>query len=601
MRFGPSRRRSRVGDVVAPVLLAAGLLGGWEAYARLGAVDDFILPAPTEIAEALWHDRALLVDNLPVTAQEVGLGVLVALVLGFGLAVALHFSATLRRGTYPLLVASQAVPIVIIAPLLVVWFGFGILPKLAIIALVCFFPVVVTTLDALAAVDPDQLKLLRTLDASRWQAFRWAEAPAALPAALSGAQDRRRRRRHRRRVRRVRRLERGARPPHAAGHPPARDAARLRRRRAAGRVRRGPLLRPRPGRAPARALGPPPTGRTRSLVTRRPFIAVLALAAALVLAACGERTEPTGSAARQSVRLMLDYFPNADHAGIYAAQGTGAFDRAGLDVDIQAPSDPAAPLKLLAAGRVDLAVSYEPELLLARDKGQKLVAVGALVQKPLTSIISIGKRAIAAPEELKGKTVGTAGIPYQSAYLKAILEQAGVEPSSVREVNVGFNLVPAMMSKKVDATLGAFWNYEGDPAAPAGQAPRGHPHGERRRPHLRRAGRRRPRVRPAGERREGAALHARARAGRAGAAQEPEQRRRPAAARQPRPRATPADGEREGDAARLLPRRPSKPFGWMNVAEWNRYATWMSRNRLLRNRADVARALTNEFLPGEGV
>jgi len=84
-------------------------------------------------------------------------------------------------------VASQAVPIVIVAPLLVVWWGFGLAPKLAIIALVCFFPVVVTTLDALRRVDPDQLKLLRTLDASRWQALRWAEAPAALPAALSGA------------------------------------------------------------------------------------------------------------------------------------------------------------------------------------------------------------------------------------------------------------------------------------------------------------------------------------------------------------------------------------------------------------------------------
>src|SRR5919206_142140 len=117
----------------------------------------------------------------------VGLGVLASLVLGFALAVALHFSRVLRRGAYPLLVASQAVPIVIVAPLLVVWFGFGIVPKLAIIALVCFFPVVVTTLDALGNVDPDQLKLLRTLDASRWQAFRYAEAPAALPAALSGA------------------------------------------------------------------------------------------------------------------------------------------------------------------------------------------------------------------------------------------------------------------------------------------------------------------------------------------------------------------------------------------------------------------------------
>jgi putative hydroxymethylpyrimidine transport system permease protein len=162
-------------------------LGGWEAYARLGGVDSFILPAPTEVASALVDDRGLLWSNLLVTAQEVGLGILVALAAGVLLAVALHFSGVLRRGVYPLLIASQAVPIVIIAPLLVVWFGFGILPKLVIIALVCFFPVVVTTLDALGSVDADQGKLMRTLGASRWQAFRFTEAPAALPAALSGA------------------------------------------------------------------------------------------------------------------------------------------------------------------------------------------------------------------------------------------------------------------------------------------------------------------------------------------------------------------------------------------------------------------------------
>jgi ABC-type nitrate/sulfonate/bicarbonate transport system permease component len=172
---------------VSALLVVLVLLGGWELYARAGGVSDLILPAPTQIADALWDDRGLLWSNLLVTAQEVALGILVALVLGFALAVLLHLSRTLRRSLYPLLVASQAVPVVIVAPLLVVWFGFGIVPKLAIIALVCFFPVVVTTLDALRAVDPDQLKLLRTLDASRWQAFRWAEAPAALPAALSGA------------------------------------------------------------------------------------------------------------------------------------------------------------------------------------------------------------------------------------------------------------------------------------------------------------------------------------------------------------------------------------------------------------------------------
>jgi ABC-type nitrate/sulfonate/bicarbonate transport system permease component len=168
-------------------LLALALLGGWELYARLGSVDDFILPAPSEVAQALYDDRGLLWSNFTVTAREVGFGIVVALVTGLLLAVAIHFSRSARRAVYPLLVGSQAVPIAVIAPLLVVWWGFGITPKLVIIALVSFFPVVVTTLDALAAVDPDQLKLMRTLDAGRWQAFRLAELPAALPAALSGA------------------------------------------------------------------------------------------------------------------------------------------------------------------------------------------------------------------------------------------------------------------------------------------------------------------------------------------------------------------------------------------------------------------------------
>jgi NitT/TauT family transport system permease protein/putative hydroxymethylpyrimidine transport system permease protein len=166
------------------VLLA---LGAWEAYARLGPVDDFILPAPTEVGQALWDDRGLLWDNFLVTAAEVGLGILVALVLGTLLAIAIHVVPTLRRALYPILVGSQAVPIVIVAPLLIVWFGFGMGPKLAIIALVCFFPVVVTALDALAAVDPEQRRLLRTLDATRGQELRWVELPAALPGALSGA------------------------------------------------------------------------------------------------------------------------------------------------------------------------------------------------------------------------------------------------------------------------------------------------------------------------------------------------------------------------------------------------------------------------------
>jgi putative hydroxymethylpyrimidine transport system substrate-binding protein len=337
-------------------------------------------------------------------------------------------------------------------------------------------------------------------------------------------------------------------------------------------------------------------------MTRRLLCAVLALTAALALAACGERTESTGPAARESLRLMLDYFPNADHAGIYAAEGTGAFDRVGLDVEVQTPSDPSAPLKLLAAGRVDLAISYEPELLLARDQGQKLVAVGALVQAPLTSVMSIGRRAISDPKELAGKTVGTAGIPYQSAYLKAILAQAGVDPAQVKEVSVGFNLVPAMLSRKVDATLGAFWNYEAIELAQ-----------QRRRPkviRMEKAGvptydelvivAREEDLRENGGARVRRFMRALGEGVRA-------LRKDPESGITPLLRAN-RDLDRRLQEASVkatlpvfFPSDSSKPVGWMDAAEWIRYGDWMVRNRLLRNPPDAGRALTNEFLPGEGV
>jgi len=168
------------------VLALLVLLGAWELYVDLGGTNTLILPPPHQIAQSLYDDRSLLWSNFLVTAQEIVFGILVAASLALTLAISVHLSPTLRRAVYPLLVASQTIPIVLFAPLLVLWLGFGLIPKLIVITVVCFFPIVVTTLDGLAAVDPDLLKLMRTFDASRARTFRHVEFPAALPGLFTG-------------------------------------------------------------------------------------------------------------------------------------------------------------------------------------------------------------------------------------------------------------------------------------------------------------------------------------------------------------------------------------------------------------------------------
>jgi NitT/TauT family transport system permease protein/putative hydroxymethylpyrimidine transport system permease protein len=179
--------------LLLPLAVVVALLAIWELAARWDVIADaldikpFLIPAPSDVAESLWEDRSLLADDAWVTVQEVLLGFAIALVLGFAFAIALHLSDTLRRAFYPLLIASQTIPVIAIAPILVVWLGFGLGPKLAIIALVCFFPITVNTLDGLRSVDPELPRMMRTLDATRAQTLRRVEVPSALPYLLSGA------------------------------------------------------------------------------------------------------------------------------------------------------------------------------------------------------------------------------------------------------------------------------------------------------------------------------------------------------------------------------------------------------------------------------
>jgi putative hydroxymethylpyrimidine transport system permease protein len=163
------------------------MLAIWEAVIRAFDVPTYLFPAPSQVAVAMRNDWASILEPATwVTLREVLIGFVIAAIAGVGLAILLHLFGPLRRAVYPLLIGSQTVPIVVLAPILVILFGYGIAPKLVIVALICFFPIVVNGLDGLRSVDEDFIHMMRTLDANRWAIFKRIEFPAALPSIFSG-------------------------------------------------------------------------------------------------------------------------------------------------------------------------------------------------------------------------------------------------------------------------------------------------------------------------------------------------------------------------------------------------------------------------------
>jgi ABC-type nitrate/sulfonate/bicarbonate transport system permease component len=171
---------------VAPTLLFAAAILAWQGVASTNWFDDLTLASPTEVADSLWSDRSLLLDSLGVTLTEVAVGLALSVALGAACAIGMHLWRPLREAAYPLLVGSQAIPVVLVAPLFIIAFDYGLWPKVAIVALVCFFPVTVNLMDGLRSVAPEQLKLLRSLGASRLQTLWKVELPSALPSLFSG-------------------------------------------------------------------------------------------------------------------------------------------------------------------------------------------------------------------------------------------------------------------------------------------------------------------------------------------------------------------------------------------------------------------------------
>ncbi|HVD86527.1 MAG TPA: ABC transporter substrate-binding protein [Solirubrobacterales bacterium] len=333
--------------------------------------------------------------------------------------------------------------------------------------------------------------------------------------------------------------------------------------------------------------------RTRILAIS---LAVALLVLALGLPACGEKSEG-GGAQRQPFKLTLDFYPNPDHAGIYMAEQQDYFEEAGLDLGIETPADPSAPIKEVAAGRSDLAISYEPELMLAHDQGLEVVAVGALVNRPLTSMIWLKKSGIKGVGGLKGKTIATAGIPYQDKFLQTILARVDLTPDDVKSVNVGFGLLPALTGGSAQAMLGGFSNVEGVDLRERGMGPvvtpvdrLGVPTYDElvlvaRRQSLEEDPDRFRLFLSALERGTEAAVE------KPGAATDAVI----AANHDLEPKLTAA--EVEATLPLLAARTPDQPYGYMDPKQWEAFAGWMRDNALLESLPAPSELLSNDYLP----
>jgi len=203
-----------------------------------------------------------------------------------------------------------------------------------------------------------------------------------------------------------------------------------------------------------------------SLQIRTVFLALMLLVGVLLSACAGNESmathapAPTGTPVVTKVSLALDWFPNSNHAGFYMAQERGYYRDEGLEVDIFVPANPEDVLKTVGAGRDDFGVSYQAQVLLARGEGVPVKSIAALVQHPLNSIMVLEESGIIRPSDLAGKKVGITGIPFEEALFSAMLVYDGISPDDVTLVNVGFDLVPALIGKKVDAIVGAYWTHE---------------------------------------------------------------------------------------------------------------------------------------------
>lgn len=348
------------------------------------------------------------------------------------------------------------------------------------------------------------------------------------------------------------------------------------------------------------------TRPTQHLTRALTILAVVALAA--LIAGCGEKSEPTTpeNVHADKVNLLLDWQPNANHAGIYTGIANGAFKKRALAVEPMVPSDPAGVIKQVEAGRVDLGISYASYVLAAQDKGAGIKAIAAIVNRPLNSLIWLKKSKIKSIKGLKGKTVGVSG-DGPSNTLNTILEKSGVPTSSVKQIDVGYDLQKVLVAGRVDASITGYWNVEGVQLQQAGLKPTVTPVDKAGSPTydelvlIANTERLKDGERVEIYRRFIAGLQE----GTEAAVADPTAAFNAIASKYPDLDKTAAD--RKFNMASLKVTLPvlaqtnigDNPFGWQDPATWAAYGKWMHDNgELSKSDTTYTDAITNDLLPG---
>lgn len=453
------KKWGNTGNNILSAIFMIACIALWEAAIRIYQIPNYLLPSPSAIIKALNKHKAVLWEHTQTTLFEAVIGLLIAIVLAVFLALIMNRYGLIKQIIYPVLVVSQTIPIIALAPLLMVWLGFGILPKIVIVVLICFFPISVSVTEGLAAVDQDLVNLLKSMKATPWQIFVKVELPASMPSFFSGLK-----------ISATYSIM-GAVIAEWIG---AKSGLGIFLTRAmnshlvdamfadiliivvvsVGLFQSIQLL--------GKKIMPWNKERTRGdkkMFKRisRKFLMVFIISM-LILSGCTNNNEaPSGEEAElRDVTVTLDWTPNTNHTGLYVAKDKGFYEEMGLNVEIVQPAGGTSD-QVVAADTAQFGISYQESVTFARLQEVPIVSIAAVIQHNTSGFASIKSKGIKTPKDFEGKKYGGWGSPVEVATLKALMEKYDADYEKVEILTSG--AADFFASSEMDIDFA--WIFEG--------------------------------------------------------------------------------------------------------------------------------------------